>query len=424
MNENDARALFLGAAEVEPAPSQVDVARAMSQGRRTLRTRRLVAVAAAAVAVAVLVGGGVAGAALFTAKRAQEPVDPVVTPTSAPPSSAPPPAGRPFCQVSLPPQWTAALSSPPIAREPDESLNFVAASGDGNVLFAESVRGDARSLVQLTGPDYTRHTVQPIDRQQLVVYAAFTDPWLVFSVADGPTGISTWTMYAWNATTTKAPRAIGHSAATELAPQPIVVDAAAFWVQEVGSGQRQLHKRSLSGDSDLIVDSGPVDPPMSFGGTILWTTRGTDKSTVHAAGATSGQPTALPPGVPSEIALPWSASGSRDGFAWATNNPSALTAYRDGDPNATTILVTAPGQTGFVQYPKISRDLVSFDNGAAQFIADLRSGSYAQVTTEWGGVLLGDDVILVQSAPAGGKDRPIWDTRLLRPSQLPHLPTC
>jgi len=83
---------------------------------------------------------------------------------------------------------------------------------------------------------------------------------------------------------------------------------------------------------------------------------------------------------------------------------------------------TPQGQ--IVQWPQVGGPLVTWDNGATQFVADLRGGSYAQLTPEFGSTKLFADALVVTYAPTGKSTHPILDSTLIRPSQLPPLPAC
>jgi hypothetical protein len=109
---------------------------------------------------------------------------------------------------------------------------------------------------------------------------------------------------------------------------------------------------------------------------------------------------------------------------WSTNNLATLKAWHNGDVAPTTIIAQAPSGKA-IQWPQVAHDLVTWANGAAQFVADLRSGSYAQVTPEAGSILLTRDGMVVQFMSAtGAKQHPIFESALLMPSKLPPLPTC
>ena len=423
MNEYEARTLLDRAAAGEAPPSPVDVGLAIQRGRRTMRNRRLLVVGAAAMAVLIVIGGGVVGATWLAGSR--QPVPPGGTPTTIP-SMPTPSAG--FCRVDLPDAWRQALASGLIKHQPDESLIVKAVMADGGGAFAESFVNGKHTVVALDPAGTSRRTVMTLSKpDQQVFGAAFDGHWLVLSVTDETTVDSPWTMYAWDASGAAAARRIGQSNQRGPFPYPLVYKGQAFWSQAISAERSELHRYDLSTATDRVIHTGTPNYPFQYAEMVVWPEMvvgdASAPATLLAADAATGQPTELPRSTNTYLAGAQYRNADADTFVWSSNDLATLEAWHGGDATPTTIIAQAPTGT-HVQWPQVANELVSWDDSMAQFVADLRSGSYAQLTPEAGSVLLKGDAMVVQFAPSEKSDHPVLSSALLRPSQLPPLPTC
>ncbi len=356
---------------------------------------------------------------------------PGATPSGPPSSGGSPtssstagPDGRAFCLVVLPAAWSAALTAGRIAHAADESLVINAVAEDGSSAFADSYRAGVRELVWLRGD--RRTTVMRMgDPDQQVFGAAFDGRWLVYSIWDRPELRTSWTMYAWDSSAGRAPRVLGRATVPGAFPYPIVYNGRAFWTLPVGEQAAEVHTTDLATGSDRVIGSGWAGYPFRFGSLAVWPEMATQSMAieVRAASIRTGDPAALPTELSDPLTRPLFQNGDADTYVWSTDDLATLRAWRSGAASPLTIIARAPtGQ--YLQWPRVGGPLVTWDNGLAQYVADLRSGSYAQITPEGGVTLLSRDALVVTYAPSGKSSHGILDSTLIRPSLLPPLASC
>jgi hypothetical protein len=333
-----------------------------------------------------------------------------------------------FCLVDLPAPWKQALVSGLIKHQPGESLIVKAVAPDGS-LFADSFLDGSRSMVWLHHVGAERRMVMRLSNpEQQVFGAAFDGRWLVFSVFDQPILDSLWTMYAWDSSAGGNVRTISRSVRPGPFPYPSIYDGKAFWSQAVTAERSELHQFDLKSGIDRVINAGVPGYPFLYGRYVVWPEMVPGNATapidLQAADAATGQAVDLPPELKVPLARPSFENADANTFVWSTNNLATLKAWHNGDAAPTTIIAQAPSGSA-IQWPQVARDLVTWDNGAAQFVADLRSGSYAQVTPEFGSILLAKDAMVVAFASAApAKQHPVLESASLMPSKLPPLPTC
>jgi hypothetical protein len=346
---------------------------------------------------------------------------------SGSPSSAvtgsPVPVPDEFCAVALPQAWQDALSRGRIPHATDESLVVRAVSDDGSSLFADSYRAGKREMVWLR--EGQRTTVMRLsDPVQQVFGAAFDGRWLVFSIWDEPELNTPWTMYAWDSTASTVPRALGRATGPGVYPYPAVYNGRTFWTLARQPHSSEAHVTDLASGRDRVVASGWIDYPFRFGSIVAWPELSTENMTVSlkAVDIATGEPATLPAELRTPLTRPLFVNGDADTYVWSANDGTRLRAWRAGAADAVTIFAAPQGQ--YLQWPQVGGPLVTWDNGAAQFVADLRTGSYARLTPEFGTTKLSGDALIVTYAPTGKSANPVLDSTLIRPSQLPALPSC
>jgi hypothetical protein len=348
-------------------------------------------------------------------------------PSGSPPSTVPTTASTvraEFCAVPLPEAWQTALARGRIAHAADESMVINGVSDDGSSIFADSYRAGVRQVVWLHAGQRTT-VMRLADADQQVVGAAFDGRWFVFSVWDRPEVDTPWTMYAWDSTGTAQPRALGRAPGPAVLPYPIVYNGRAFWTLARRFHADEAHVSDLASGRDRVIGSGWLDYPSRFGSTVLWQRASTEDMSVAltAVDIATGESADIPVQLPGPMTRPLYLNSDGETSVWTTNGPTTLHAWRAGATDAVTIVKAAlQGQP--LQWPQAGGPLVTWDNGAAQFVADLRSGSYAQITPQAGATKLTGDALVVSYAPAGKNEHPVLESTLIRPSQLPALPAC
>ena len=186
-----------------------------------------------------------------------------------------------------------------------------------------------------------------------------------------------------------------------------------------------MHLTDLGTGRDTVIGSGWTEYPFRFGDLAVWPDVAVQDRAVElkAVSLTSGGPATLPAELRTTLSAPMYVSGDADTFVWSANDLSSLRAWRSGAPGPITIIAQVR-QGEYLQWPNVAGPIVTWDNGSAWFVADLRSGSYAQITPESGATTLTGDALVVTYAPTGTKELPMLDSTLIRPSHLPPLPAC
>jgi hypothetical protein len=186
-----------------------------------------------------------------------------------------------------------------------------------------------------------------------------------------------------------------------------------------------VHLTDLGTGRDIVIRSGWTEYPFRFGDLAVWPDVAVQDRAVElkAVSLTSGEPASLPAELRTNLSAPMYVSGDENTFVWSANDLSSLRAWRSGAPDPITIIAQVR-QGEYLQWPNVAGPIVTWDNGSAWFVADLRSGSYAQITPEFGATTLTGDALVVSYAPTGTKELPVLDSTLIRPSHLPQLPAC
>jgi hypothetical protein len=152
----------------------------------------------------------------------------------------------------------------------------------------------------------------------------------------------------------------------------------------------------LATGAEQVIRDGVPGYPFHYGNLVVWPEMapGTDPVTLHAADPTTGSLAPLPRELNVPLSRPMFTNGSPDAFIWSDHDLKRLQVWRRGAPAPTTIIQQAPSGS-YLQWPHISGNIVTWDNGAAMFAADLRAGSYTQLTPEAGYALASGDGLLV-----------------------------
>jgi hypothetical protein len=369
------------------------------------------------LAGALLGAAGLIGCDHFPSRPVPSSTAPITKPTDLRLVSGP------YCEVSLPDSWKTALTAGAIPHAADESLYAKAVSSDGSSVFAESTQGNVRELVWLHSGTRTVVTQLP-DITHEVFGAAFDGRWLAFTVWDEPTLYSPWTIYGWDSQAGGVPRQLGRA---EFAgePYPIVYNGRAYWTRSVADKSSEVHMTDLASGQDRVIDTGWDGYPFRYGSLVVWIQRADAGMQLKAADLGTGQPAALPAELQEPLSQGDFANGDEATYVSTTyvatmDSSGTLQVRRAGSTKAVTVVKAAAGED--LQWPKVGGSWVTWDTGKAQFIADLRTGSYAQLTPQYGGTVLSGNGLVVMYAPAGTST--VVDSTLVDLSKLPDLPAC
>ncbi|MGA8116361.1 MAG: hypothetical protein WCA46_22110, partial [Actinocatenispora sp.] len=107
--------------------------------------------------------------------------------------------------------------------------------------------------------------------------------------------------------------------------------------------------------------------------------------------------------------------------AWVGPAVRTLWVWHTGWPRRVRALSVPEGRN--IQWVRVAGDLVTWDDGSAQFAADLRSGSYTQLTSAYGYTEARGNGLAVGYPPTS-KDSSAAPPTLVRVDELPPLPRC
>jgi hypothetical protein len=342
---------------------------------------------------------------------------PAPTPTTAPtPTMA---AAAPFCQVPLPAAWQAALDAGRVAVPAGAGLVVMAAAADGSSVFAQVNRPGSSELDWLNGQ--SRTTVMRLDDpvNQQFIAGGFDGRWLVFGIRYDLSLVDEWNVYAWDSHSGGDPRKIADNRAGVPGPwiMPVVGHGKAAWIQGTAGRQSDVHLYDLATGTDRVVQRTPATGVFFTDSWLVWRDGYADGSPVHlkAVDAATAEPVTLPPALADAQSSHY-ANGDGQTLVWDHNG--ALLGWRPQWTNPRLILA----DRNAIEWPYVGSDLVSFGNTLAYFVADLRSGSYTQVTPQYGYVqTFGDALVVMYYNPDKSATGP---TSVVRASALPPLPSC
>jgi hypothetical protein len=386
---------------------------------------------------------GVAVAGLLAAGCGQHGPDPAAdTGTPAGPTGSPGPTGSAtagpapaadFCRVALPAGWRHALDAGRLGQPAGSSVVVHAVAPDGRAALVERAGGGGREVDWVSGGTATPvlRLARPATDQ--LFGAASDGRYVVFSVSHDPNTTASWTLYAWDPKAGGAPRQL---AANATGPDgqpvdgpmlyPVAYGGVASWTAGTTAGTTQLHRYDLATGTDSVVRSGHPADPFLLGGLLVWPeSAAPDAPTaLHAVAAGTGAPAALPAPVAGVTGPAFISGGDSAGVrtvAWATQDVRSLYAWRSGWAAPVRVLSVPEGKA--IQWVRVAGALVTWDDGTAQWAADLRTGGYTQLTPRYGYTEAAGDGLSVGYAPDAKESTPPAPS-LLRATDLPALPSC
>lgn len=360
--------------------------------------------------------------------------DPAPIRTSS--SPAPRASAANFCRVPLPDSWQHRLVAGKLSQRDGEELTVHAVGTDGRTAVADSRIGDVRTVLFIRNG--TRRPVMTLanpDRDQLFG-AAFDGRYLVFSVSHDPSNLSKWTLYAWDSATGGRPRVLARNATgpdghpvTSPMLYPVVAAGHAAWTAGTTGGRTELHRYTLATGTDRVVRTGHPGVPFLFGdhGTpvlLVWPESAAPNSLtrLHAVVLATGRSATLPDTV-SAVHGPAFIAGSAntDTLAWVDSGVRTLWVWRSGWSAPVRVLSVPEGRN--LQWVRLADNVVTVDDGTAQFAADLRTGSYTRLTPSYGYTVADGNGLAVGYPPAR-KGTAARAPSIVNAAHLPALPGC
>lgn len=303
-----------------------------------------------------------------------------------------------------------------------ERLQIATGSDDGDLLFGFSVLADGRrEVVQLAGPDRRRTVLQswPDDSEtQIGEVADFDGRYLAYAVAQSFSVPDNRQLFVWDSVAGGPPRPIGSVDDDQYAPGPgsmVVHGGKVAWAQGTDEGEWEVHVYDIAQDRERVVHRGHLGRVVRMGDWVVWgeSDAPTGPMTLRAIDLTTEEWVELPPQLASVVG-PTAYHADDQAFVWVEDFKT-LFAWRMGWAEP---LLVREVNAGYLQDIHVAQDLVTWSNGTAQWVLDLRTGAAAQLTPEWGGHLSWGSTLVVGLAPAektSGSPQIVLDITALPP---------
>jgi hypothetical protein len=365
--------------------------------------------------------------------QARSPSRPQPAPTAATTNEASPaPTDKRFCQVKLPDQWRDTLARHKVGRRPGESLIIHTAATDASSVFAESVRSGRREVVWVRNQSGERVTVLVMARPAVEQMSAssYDGRWLVFGIHHDDTNLSNWTLYAWDSQSRHAPKVLAKSRVDQSGQPiagpilaPIVHNGIAAWSQGTGQDRSELHYFDLAKWQDRVLRTGRPDMPVRYGGGLLWTENEVrdQPTTPRAATFATGELVEVPAPLRAVSNMLF-VGASHDTVAWVESYKS-IRVWRPGW-NAPRTIYSTTIDTENLQWTNVAGEVVTWYDSDSHFAADLRSGSFTQLTPGRGVALTWGDALLVSTGEEAKDGSSRLESSIVPVTALDPLPGC
>ncbi|SDT41240.1 hypothetical protein [Microlunatus soli] len=347
------------------------------------------------------------------------------------------------CRVALPQAWNDALHRGRL--KPGAGLQagtaFVGTNGETVLQYSRPGLGSGTNKIvwRVGSKDRLIDDFGADGHQQWqILNADYDGRWLAYGVLHDPADINDWSVWIWDTVRGGTPRRIG-AADTNAdgghpgGPWPYValVDGHVFWPQVPGGKPG----RTISYLRRYNIDTGRRDNVSTAGSPIrvwrlgdhrvLWSAarKQGELSRLAAADPTTLKPIRLPAQL-AEINGPFALANSRQLYAWSDHRLRTLYVWRPGwaKPRAA---ITVGADRAIDAVGVVGSSFVVWNDGYAQHILDVRSGSYASLTRQWGSTRTGIDSPWLQVGyPPASKGSSPSPSSYIDTSGLPHLPGC
>ena len=318
---------------------------------------------------------------------------------------------KPFCSVTNPTALAGAEAADAITHEPGEDL------------VPEAVAPDGASFAGIDGHGATSMTdlvlVADHGRQRTKIFTltaaypaygsvSYDGRWVVFMARHSQDLGGAWDLYAWDSQAGGAAHMIA-SYAGNTPNAPIgaqdVQEGKATWVQGLADGTQQVHLYDLASGHDQVVHTGHIGKSLFAGGLLAWTQALKDGGpiTLAAVSTATGAPATLPEPLASASTAPAAVASDGTTWAWTSADFQTLYAWHPGLAQAVVVRAAADGDS--VDDPGVSGGVVTWTGSQATYAANLKTGSYTQITVQYGEALVNGAAIAV-SYPVGDLKSP------------------
>jgi hypothetical protein len=345
------------------------------------------------------------------------------------------PVGDGFCFVPLPAAWQSALTAGTVHSDDGADVDVVATSSDGRSIFVQSAGRSGHEVDWLHDGERTTVLSLPAVGSR-IVEATFDGRWLALEVFDThwtPASSTPGGFYAWDSQTRGPARPLqlpAYSGRWVAGPGRIF-----FGTATVDTPVDLEMLDLVSGQISTIGHGLPSDPA-PYGSLLVWPVAEgpfpiSRPLTMAAADIATGNPAEVPDELKGLL--------HRDTSFVGDGQTLVAVAGEDVDQND----LTHDGQyTTFAWHAGVGTRItvgdwrladddfqvggpwVGYRTESGLYIFDLRSHSYAQISSQPGGFMLSPDALVLKSeSVADGRSTTIGST-LIRPSQLLPLPGC
>jgi hypothetical protein len=322
-----------------------------------------------------------------------------------------------------------------LTYEPGEQARVAYLSADGGrlTLFGG---GGAHHELRWSGADGRTIVVQRFttDQREAQVYgAAFDGRYLAYSVVWHYRGWDDWTVYVWDSHGQAAPiRVADNTRGADGVPLPsplpyiVIYRGLVVWTQRTGADpndweQTEIRSYRVDGGHRATLAVGHHTYPQLIGSMVVWRESPTPGALaeLRAISLETGEPVGLPGPLAGLVGVSYLASEG-DTTAWIMSDLKAVWVWRAGWPEPV-VAYRSSAEVIYVEWVAVTGDFVTWNHRErGQYVLDLRSGGYARVTPEWGGLTTGGGMIAVMRQPESSETREaVLDTRA-----LPPLPGC
>jgi hypothetical protein len=257
---------------------------------------------------------------------------------------------------------------------------------------------------------------------------AFDGRWLVWLDMHSPEDWNVWDIWASDTSSSEkihvagAPT-LGDKSVPGPMVQPIVSNGVAAWVQANRDGLGEIHLYSLATRSDQVIETGKVGPPLVFWrSNLIWQVIDQPGIAGHVAmyDLSARQQVARMPAPLNAIHQMSYLSATDAQIAWSDSHSIWISevggvprlAYRAADGDS-------------VNFMSLAGNLISWDALRGPIALDTRSGSFGNLTSNFGGRFAkGNGMVVYQPSTASKSTTPTLSIQIVDIRSLDPLPTC
>jgi hypothetical protein len=253
--------------------------------------------------------------------------------------------------------------------------------------------------------------------------------WLVWAETVSLENLDTFTVYAWDSATGRL-LTVGHSLngpgrvpwPSPWHPPAVSGDYAA-WAQGYGpGGEVEIRLADLATGQVRVIRQGHTQPPFFDGNLVVWpeSDRPGAQTTLHAFSLVTDRPAALP-------AVLRGVHGTEfvvtDGTRTAYFSPDLTTLYYSPAPGQPGRAVLRLPVNEYFASLAIGAGTLAWTTTAATYLASTRTGSYVQVTPEYGDATGSGSGVLISDAATDKVAHPILPMHVVSPAGV-TWPAC